>query len=433
MSNTTGTNIQSSRPAKDLPTQRAEEMVEVLAPFRLLLEQGGRGQAPTTINEVLGGLKAKIETIIHEQQGMADDLLRAYEQLGVVFELTSRQHLLQNEDEVISLLVQGLKHSFVSDEVSVVTYDSDDQPHITLDDPGNLEAILQSAREHGRTHSVTVHSYANADGGPQSSIIVAPVFAGEEFAFAIALARPADAGTFDSGDMLLVDSLAKFCGDVIRNLRLMNEVKQVSFDLVKSLVNAVEQKDEYTSGHSQRVGSYAMLLGRELGLSEEELQTLHWSALLHDLGKIGIRDDVLKKPGKLTNEEFEHIKEHPVRSYQVVKGISQLSDALPGVLHHHERWDGKGYPDGLKGEEIPLQARIVQTADVFDALTSCRSYRVAYDWERALEIIEEEAGTTLDAKLAKAFTNMLRRIHSEDPSRFAELFERHSCAGAAAS
>ena len=178
--------------------------------------------------------------------------------------------------------------------------------------------------------------------------------------------------------------------------------------MVRSLVSAVDQKDEYTCGHSNRVAYYATLLGRALGLEEDEMRMLQWSALLHDVGKIGIRDDVLKKRGRLTKEEFEHIKEHPVRSYRVVQEVPQLTRALDGVLYHHEHYDGSGYPVGLRGEEIPLQARIIQIADVFDALTSNRAYRAAYDWRRALEILRDEAGRTVDPHLQRVFDRLLR-------------------------
>lgn len=179
-------------------------------------------------------------------------------------------------------------------------------------------------------------------------------------------------------------------------------------DLVRALVSAVDQKDQYTSGHSNRVGFYSRLLGVKLGLKDDDLQMLEWSALLHDVGKIGIRDDVLKKPGKLTKEEFEHIKEHPVRSYEVVRQIPQLKGALAGVRHHHERLDGSGYPDGLAGDEIPLQARIVLVADIFDSLTTTRSYRKAFSWEKALEILHEEAGSVGDPKLVELFDAIIR-------------------------
>ena len=203
----------------------------------------------------------------------------------------------------------------------------------------------------------------------------------------------------------------------------------MSVTMVRALVSAVDQKDTYTSGHSIRVAFYTTLLGRAFGLSEEDMKMLRWSALLHDVGKIGIRDDVLKKTGKLTKEEFDHIKEHPVRSYQVVRGISYLAGALDGVLYHHERIDGTGYPEGLVGINIPLQARIIQVADIFDALTSSRSYRSAYGWDRALKILREGSGTTSDPHLLKLFERAVRDAIGNDPDGWARLIERAERSG----
>jgi HD-GYP domain-containing protein (c-di-GMP phosphodiesterase class II) len=198
----------------------------------------------------------------------------------------------------------------------------------------------------------------------------------------------------------------------------MRDLREMSMDTVRTLVSAVDQKDPYTSGHSNRVGYYAKLLGMELGFDERQLRELEWSALLHDVGKIGIRDEVLKKSGRLTDEEFEHIKEHPVRGFEVVRDNPHFRSALDGVLHHHERYDGKGYPKGLSGEGIPLQARIIQIADIFDALTTTRSYRNAFHWERAVDILEEESGTVVDPQLCVRFVELLHRLHDERPEAF---------------
>ncbi len=240
-------------------------------------------------------------------------------------------------------------------------------------------------------------------------VLAAPVFCAEELVFVIVVARGPDTDEFRASDMNLADVLTAYCGDLIANFRLHHQLRQISVDLVRSLVSTVDQKDPYTSGHSIRVGYYATLLGCAIGLDAEALQMLEWSALLHDVGKIGIRDEVLKKTGRLTAEEFEHIKEHPIRSSEVVGRVPQLANALDGIRHHHEHYDGSGYPDGLAGEEIPFQARIVQVADVFDALTSSRSYRKSFHWEKALRILTEESGTTVDPGLAKIFCELIRQ------------------------
>jgi HD-GYP domain-containing protein (c-di-GMP phosphodiesterase class II) len=268
-------------------------------------------------------------------------------------------------------------------------------------------------------------------------VLCGPVFAGDDFVCALLLGhgrtaeREATTNTFDASDMALLESLNLFCGDMIRNFRLVGELQQLSVDMVRALISAIEQKDEYTSGHSARVGMFAVLLGREVGLDAAELQMLEWSALLHDIGKIGIRDDVLKKAGRLTDAEFRHIQEHPTRSFDVVCQVPQLAPALDGVLYHHEHWDGGGYPKGLAGEDIPTQARIIQVADIFDALTSTRSYRKPFPWPKALEILRNEAGTTADPGLVACFDRLICRMAQNEPERLHAIMatDRHHQTG----
>jgi putative nucleotidyltransferase with HDIG domain len=178
--------------------------------------------------------------------------------------------------------------------------------------------------------------------------------------------------------------------------------------VIVALGGAVEAKDPYTRGHTLRVAELAVRIGQELRLSPERLRVLNRAALLHDIGKIGVPDTILNKPAKLTEDEYAIIKEHPVRGYGMIKHVKSLQRELGGVRHHHERLDGSGYPDGLKGDAIPLDARIIAVADVFDALTSPRPYRDAWPRERALALIDSEAGSKLDARCVHALHAALR-------------------------
>ena len=162
-------------------------------------------------------------------------------------------------------------------------------------------------------------------------------------------------------------------------------------DAIQALVRAVEAKDPYTRGHTERVAELSVLIGRELQLSPLQLRVLHQAALLHDIGKIGVPDAILNKPGPLTPEEVAIVREHPACGHAIIRDMPSLRAQIGGVRHHHERLDGSGYPDGLVGGQIPLDARIIAVADVFDALTSARSYRDAWPRERALAHLDEEA------------------------------------------
>jgi HD-GYP domain-containing protein (c-di-GMP phosphodiesterase class II) len=208
---------------------------------------------------------------------------------------------------------------------------------------------------------------------------------------------------------------------MLDNLRLLERLKRTSFEAVRALVNAIEQKDPYTAGHSERVGFLAKLTGEHLGLSGSQVQQLEWAGLLHDVGKIGIPEDVLNKPGRLTSEEYAVIKGHPSRSFEVLRPVAQLGSLLDAVLYHHENPDGSGYPKGLKGEEIPLMARIIHVVDVFDALTSTRSYREAFPIGTAMEILRKDAGTKLDSAMVGEFMEawaLMPKMHPEEYQRW---------------
>ncbi|MFZ0787645.1 MAG: HD domain-containing phosphohydrolase [Candidatus Acidiferrales bacterium] len=176
---------------------------------------------------------------------------------------------------------------------------------------------------------------------------------------------------------------------------------------IRMLAAAIDEKDPYTRGHSGRVAKYSIILGDGLGLSAEDLDRLRIAALLHDVGKIGVDDRVLKKPGKLTDEEFELMKQHTVKGANIMRPVSQLKDMLPGIELHHERMDGQGYPYGLQGDQIPIMARIIAVADTFDAITTNRPYQSAMDLEYALERIRSLSVTRFDPKVVEALESAI--------------------------
>src|SRR5262245_46144590 len=168
------------------------------------------------------------------------------------------------------------------------------------------------------------------------------------------------------------------------------------------LAAAIDEKDPYTRGHSGRVAKYSTLIGRELGLSEEDLDRLRIAALLHDVGKIGVDDRVLKKPGALTQEEFELMKQHTVKGANIMRPVSQLKEMLPGIELHHWHMDGRGYPYGLAGPQIPIMARIISVADTLDAITTNRPYQAAMELDFALNRIKDLTGAKFDAVVVGA-------------------------------
>jgi len=192
------------------------------------------------------------------------------------------------------------------------------------------------------------------------------------------------------------------------NADFVNErYPEILLEALRAIISTLEEKDPYTHGHSIRVAEYAVALADQIGLSEIEIREVELSALLHDIGKIGIPDHVLLKPARLTRAEFEIMKSHPVRSARILEKISALHNLIPGIEYHHERFDGLGYPEGLKGEAIPLYARIILIADTFDAMTSTRPYRLALTREVAFEELQKCSGTQFDPVLVDAFIRAL--------------------------
>jgi len=176
---------------------------------------------------------------------------------------------------------------------------------------------------------------------------------------------------------------------------------------VEALAAMVDAKDAYTRGHSGRVSGYAAAIAAALGLPEADIARVRQAGLLHDVGKIGVPDAILLKPGQLAEEEFAVIREHPAIGERILQGLPFLAEILPAVRHHHERWDGRGYPDGLVGAAIPADAAILAVADSFDAMTSSRTYRVALPVMEAIRRVREGAGAQYDPRLVAAFDRAL--------------------------
>jgi response regulator RpfG family c-di-GMP phosphodiesterase len=192
--------------------------------------------------------------------------------------------------------------------------------------------------------------------------------------------------------------------------RALNSLEGAYRSTLKALTAALETRDSETHGHSERVVSYSLRLGREYGLSNEEMKSLEFGSLLHDIGKIGVPDSILRKPAKLTEEEWVRMREHPLHGQQILRGIAFLQGAARVVAQHHEQWDGSGYPVGLRGEDIDVCARIFAVADAFDAITSDRVYRRGKTYEAAAQELDDWAGRQFDPKVVEAF----HRVPKED-------------------
>jgi putative nucleotidyltransferase with HDIG domain len=209
--------------------------------------------------------------------------------------------------------------------------------------------------------------------------------------------------SFNASDLDLLTGLSHQIAVAIENARLYDELRETFYSTIHTLAETIEKRDPYTAGHTKRVMNYSIAIGRIMGLSKKEMEDLKLSAILHDIGKIGIRDDVLLKNDKLTSDEFKKIMMHTAYGAEILNHIRQLKSVIPGVKNHHEKYDGSGYPDGLKGDDIPIIARIIAVADTFDAMTTDRPYRKGLSFDTAFDELKKHAGTQFDPEVVKAF------------------------------
>jgi len=224
-----------------------------------------------------------------------------------------------------------------------------------------------------------------------------------------------------------------FLRNIAKSMAISVEIRSLILDLkknlererlltektVRSFIRGIEVRDSYTRGHSERVAYFSKRIAEEMGLPKSEVDAVYTAALLHDVGKIGIPDSILLKPSRLTKEEYEIIKLHPILSYELLRNIDPISASLPGIKYHHERWDGSGYPEGLKGKDIPLQARILAVADSFDAMTSDRIYRKGLDKKKAIEELRSTAGKLYDPEVVE---NAVPVLLGEEPTFTSEIY-----------
>jgi HD-GYP domain-containing protein (c-di-GMP phosphodiesterase class II) len=252
------------------------------------------------------------------------------------------------------------------------------------------------------------------------SEIAIPLIAGGELMGVLDLESD-QVGAFSEKDALVLNSIASQTAIVVKNAGLYQQLQQKHEELEQSFVhfmqslgNTIEAKDPYTEGHVRRASDYAVAVAKRLGLSEQEIKNIVYGAALHDLGKLAVPDSILKKPGKLTDTEWEIMRTHPQKGVDIIEGVKFLEGVKPIILHHQERFDGRtdgefpGYPKGLKWDEIPIGARIIAVVDAFDAITTTRPYRAGLSDEEGFRRLREAAGSQFDPKIVEIFIELLQ-------------------------
>ncbi|MCK4309349.1 MAG: HD domain-containing protein [Candidatus Atribacteria bacterium] len=240
-------------------------------------------------------------------------------------------------------------------------------------------------------------------------LLIIPIIIENKVIGAISL----DNVSFTKDIINLLESFSEQAAVTINNARLYQKIQDSYFEIVKALAQAIEAKDPYTHGHSARVMEYAVLIAQKLGLREEEIESLRYAAILHDIGKIGVRGIILNNPNGLTTEEYDEVKRHPIIGENIISPIELLQPIRPLIRHHHEWYNSKGYPDGLSKEDIPLGARILAVVDAYDAMKSDRPYRKALTEETAIQELKHGSGTQFDPTIVEIFLEIFKQTCQE--------------------
>ncbi|MEX0744382.1 MAG: HD domain-containing phosphohydrolase [Phycisphaeraceae bacterium] len=369
-----------------------------------------------------------------ELQGLSTELADSYEELSLLYKLSSNMtvnqapdafltdachelqqvaglrwmalQLIENEPRLEDLAGELFRAGPIDADTAVMKRIGtalmerlgDDRRPIVVDDAGSL-------RIPGLTDLA-------------QSLLVVPLHADRRLLGILIGGDKLDGQHLGSVDSKLCSSLANSLSIFLENMMLYEDMQSMFIGTLHALTAAIDAKDSYTHGHSERVAMMSRKLAEAAGLDEATCERIYLAGVVHDVGKIGVPEAVLCKPGRLTDEEFELIKLHPEIGGRILQDIRQMSDLIPGVLYHHERWDGRGYPHGLKGEGIPLFGRILGLADAFDAMSSNRTYRRALQPDEVLKEMHRCAGTQFDATLVELFVQL-------DFGPYFELIKRH--------
>ena len=364
----------------------------------------------------------RLKNLEREIHSVSQHLSTSYEEISLLYRLTQNLKLSRDDDELGAMALEWLSEVIPAECLAIqltrprindpIERDASRGPRLfsfgacplASDDVARLIEYVE-AKPDGRPVVVNRHQTCDESWPwPQLREFVAvPMVEGKKcFGWLLAI-NHAQGGEFGTVEASLLHSVAAILGIHSGNAELYQEQREFFASVVQALTSAIDAKDPYTCGHSDRVARVAVRLAQQLGCDRRQTETVYLAGLLHDVGKIGIDDEVLRKPGKLTESEYEHIKTHTEIGYRILVDIKQLDEVLPVVLHHHEQWDGRGYPHGLAGENIPFLARVVAVADAFDAMGSDRPYRQGMSDEKLDAILHDGAGKQWDASVVEAF------------------------------
>ena len=373
---------------------------------------------------VVGKLSAEadVSRMKNEVDLISQNLASTYEEISLLYTVTQNLRISRSDEELGQLAIDWLVDcvsatSFAIQYLPVAehgdsTYKARTRPNLIVSgdcpvDEEEFRTLVEEFELSASAGAFIANDKATAERNwferGVRQVIVVPLCEGDNVFGWLAAFNHVDNCEFGTVEANLLSSVGALLGIHSGNRDLYRQQSELLANIVRALVSAIDAKDPYTSGHSDRVARYAVRIALEMRVNPKLLNTIYMSGLLHDVGKIGIDDNVLRKAGRLTDAEYEHIKLHPGLGYKILADIKQLSDVLPAVLHHHEQWNGKGYPTGLAGEEIPQIARIMAVADAYDAMTSDRPYRAGMPDEKVDGIFKQGASSHWDPTVVDAY------------------------------
>jgi len=354
-----------------------------------------------------------------ESEKLTEELARNFEHLYLYARISGQVKTLRFSDEMFASLIGEILDTMRSDMAFVCLegkrgkgrrlIHANRVPALITDVPGFVERLIEAIPEEAESlaenyfvvnDSRQIPAFGELHALPFRTLLVT-IQQNENFYGWTGIVSFNLNEIFRRSELRLFVSIAEQVAVVITNTDLYDDLEQFAINTVKSLVCAIEAKDVYTRGHSERVNRYCMRIAERLNIDEHQRNYLYWASMLHDVGKIGIPEEILNKPGSLSQREYEMIKSHPTKGCDILKPLVQLAASLPGILHHHERYEGGGYPDGIGGEEIPLFSRIIAVADTYDAANSDRAYRLGKTPREALALVKALAGTQLDPDVVR--------------------------------
>ena len=370
---------------------------------------------------ILGWLlfqEQEIQVARDELANLSDNLSSTYEELSLLYRISGSMQVTHRPDEFLRNVCTDLEEVFgsaiaavvyanrsaVSEDIMVLAgCDKTDEPRIRALADKVIMPRLDKRQATVIENDFTMPQAPGDDGPVRNFIAVGLGSDGGRTGMLIAFNKDGD---FDSVDLKLLDAIGNQTAVFLANNRLYADLQDLLMGVLHALTASIDAKDPYTCGHSQRVALFSRRIAEECGYPEEKVQRMYLAGLLHDIGKIGVPEAILRKPGRLTGQEYEVIKTHPSVGAKILGGIRQLDDLIPGILAHHERLDGKGYPRGLKAPRIPMEGLIIGLADCFDAMTSDRTYRKALQLDVVIEEIRSHSGTQFHPDLVEKFLSL---------------------------